>query len=293
MDLKKNSFKKNKRNVYKVNTKSDTANFINKFKHDKEKNLQKENVFDKINFNFIYKHKKILSSVICSLVILFIVVFGGLKLYTYITESDNFLLAKIEISGESYLTEDEIIQLAGLRKNSNILQYKINQIEANLLSSNWIQDVKITRILPSTFRIEIIERKPIFIIINNNELYYLDNKAQYIDKLNKEKFIALPVLYINNATAEEINMLPDFMNELETTKFSYSLNEIGWVNISPLYGFELFIESSNLTLQIDKINYEENIKNLVSVIEDLKKRKEISKVRKIRAAFNKVMIIKE
>lgn len=293
MDLKKNSFKKNKRNVYKVNTKSDTVNFINKFKHDKEKNQQKENIFDKINFNFIHKHKRILISVISSLVILFIIVFSGLKLYTYITESDNFLLTKIEISGESYLTEDEIIQLAGLQKNSNILQYKINQIEANLLSSNWIQDVKITRILPSTFRIEIIERKPIFIVINNNELYYLDNKAQYIDKLNKEKFIALPVLYINNATVEEINMLPDFMNELETTKFSYSLNEIGWVNISPLYGFELFIESSNLTLQIDKINYEENIKNLVSVIEDLKKRKEISKVRKIRAAFNKVMIIKE
>lgn len=293
MDLKKNSFKKNRRNVYKVNTKPNTVNLINKFKHDKENPEQKENIFDTINFNFIYKYKKILISVFSSFVILFCIIYGGLEIYKYITKSDNFQLTEIQVSGESYLTKDEIIKLAGLQKNSNILQYKINQIEANLLSSNWIQDVKITRILPSAFKIEVIERKPVFIIINNNELYYLDSKAQYIDKMQKDKFVLLPVLYINNATINEINMLPDFINELETTKFAYSLNEISWVNISPLYGFELFIESSNLTLQIDKINYEENIKNLVSVIEDLKKRKEISKVRKIRAAFNKVMIIKE
>lgn len=293
MDLKNNSFKKNRRNVYKVDTKNTAKTFINKFKGDKEKNQQKENFFDKLNFSFIQKHRRIIFSVISSFIIMFIIIYGGISLYSYITKSDNFLLTEIEISGESYMTESEIINLAGLKKNTNILQYKINQIEANLLACEWIQDVKITRILPSKFKIEILERKPIFIVINNNELYYLDNKAQYIAKVQKDKFVGLPVLYINNATINEINILPDFINELETTKFPYALKEISWVNINPLYGFELFIETYNLTLQIDTVNYEENIKNLISVIEDLKKRKEIRKVRKIRSAFNKVMIIKE
>lgn len=291
--MKKNSLKKNRRNVYKVDANKKSDNFINIFKADKEKNYEKENFFDKINLSFLYKYKKLFLSVISSFIIMFIIIYGGINLYSYITKSDNFLLTEIDISGESYLTEQEIIDMAGLKKNTNLLQYKINEIEARLLSSEWIQHVKITRILPSAFKIEIVERKPIFIIINNNELYYLDNKAQYIAKIQKDKFIGLPVLYINNATINEINLLPDFINELETTKFPYALNEISWVNISQLYGFELFIESSNLTLQIDTVNYEENIKNLISVIEDLKKRKEISKVRKIRAAFNKVMIIKE
>ena len=291
--MKKNSLKKNRRNVYKVDANKKSDNFINIFKADKEKNYEKENFFDKINLSFLYKYKKLFLSVISSFIIMFIIIYGGINLYSYITKSDNFLLTEIDISGESYLTEQEIIDMAGLKKNTNLLQYKINEIEARLLSSEWIQHVKITRILPSAFKIEIVERKPIFIIINNNELYYLDNKAQYIAKIQKDKFIGLPVLYINNTTINEINLLPDFINELETTKFPYALNEISWVNISQLYGFELFIESSNLTLQIDTVNYEENIKNLISVIEDLKKRKEISKVRKIRAAFNKVMIIKE
>lgn len=291
--MKKNSLKKNRRNVYKVDANKKSDNFINIFKADKEKNYEKENFFDKINLSFLYKYKKLFLSVISSFIIMFIIIYGGINLYSYITKSDNFLLTEIDISGESYLTEQEIIDMAGLKKNTNLLQYKINEIEARLLSSEWIQHVKITRILPSAFKIEIVERKPIFIIINNNELYYLDNKAQYIAKIQKDKFIGLPVLYINNATINEINLLPDFINELETTKFPYALNEISWVNISQLYGFELFIESSNLTLQIDTVNYEENIKNLINVIEDLKKRKEISKVRKIRAAFNKVMIIKE
>ena len=293
MDLKLNSFKKNNKNSYKVNTKSNHKNFIIKNKRDKENTEQKENIFDRINLSSIQKYIKIILPVISSCIIIAIIIFSSIQLYKYITRSDNFLLTEIYINGNQYLTNEEIISLAGLQKNKNIFNYKIEEIEAKLLASNWIQDVKITRTLPSKFKIEVTEHKPKFIIIQNNELYYLNNKAQFINKIDKNKFISLPILYINNAGNNEIKILPDFMNELETSKFQYALNEISWININPLYGFELFIEASNLTLQIDKQNYEQNIKNLISVIDDLKKRKEISKVRKIRAAFNKVMIIKE
>ncbi len=293
MEIRKYSFKKNKRNDYKVNTRINSNKFINKNKVNKEEKIQKENFFDKINKILFQKYFKIFLPILSSCIIICILIYGSIELYRHITGNDNFLLTEIDIKGETYLTKDEIIDLSSLQKNTNILKYKINQIEANLLKSNWIQDVKIKRTLPSKFIIEIIERKPSFIIINNNELYYLDSKAQYIEKVNKNKFISLPVLYTDNATINEINILPDFINELETTDFQYAINEISWINISPLYGFELFIEPSNLTLQIDKQNYEENIKNLASVINDLKKRKEIRKVRKIQAAFNKVMIIKE
>lgn len=293
MEIKHNSFKKNKKNNYKVNTKFNPKNFLNKNKRNTENLEQKENIIHKINKNSIQKFIKIILPLISSCIIIAGIIFGSIELYNYITKSNNFLLTEISVNGNQYLTENEVISLTGLQKNINIFNYKIEEIEANLLASNWIQDVKITRTLPNIFKIEIIEHKPVFIIIHNNELYYLNNKAQFIDKVDKNKFISLPILYINNATNNEIKILPDFINELETTKFPYALNEISWININSLYGFELFIEANNLTLQIDKQNYEQNIKNLISVIEDLKKRKEIGKVRKIRAAFNKVMIIKE
>ncbi len=293
MEIKHNSFKKNNKNNYKVNTKFNPKNFLNKNKRNTENLQPKENFIQKINKNTIQKFIKFIFPLISSCMVIAVIIFGSIELYKYITKSNNFLLTEISINGNQYLTENEIIALSGLQKNVNIFNYKIDEIEANLLKSNWIQDIKITRSLPDTFKIEISEYKPIFVIIHDNELYYLNNKAQFIDKVNKNKFISLPILYINNATNNEIKILPDFINELETTKFPYALSEISWININALYGFELFIESNNLTLQIDKQNYEQNIKNLISVIEDLKKRKEIRKVRKIRAAFNKVMIIKE
>lgn len=293
MDLKKYSFKKNNKNSYKVDIKNIPHKNINKNKRNTEDTAQKISIFDKINKISFQKYIRIALPIISSCVIIAGIIFGSMQIYKYITNSDNFLLTEIYVNGNQYLTDKEIISLAGLQKNKNIFNYQIEEIEAKLLASNWIQDVKITRTLPSTFKIEIIEHKPIFIIIRDNKLYYLNNKAQFIDTVNKNKFISLPILYINNATNNEIKILPDFINELETTKFPYALNEISWININPLYGFEIFVEANNLTLQIDKQNYEQNIKNLISVIEDLKKRKEISKVRKIRAAFNKVMIIKE
>lgn len=293
MDLKKYSFKKNNKNSYKVNTKNSSQKIINKNKRNTEDTAQKISLLDKINTISIQKYIKIILPILSSCIIIAGIIMGSMYIYKYITKSDKFLLSEIYVNGNQYLTSGEIISIAGLQKDKNIFNYKIEEIEAKLLASNWIQDVKITRTLPSKFKIEVIEHKPVFIILRDNELYYLNNKAQFIDKVNKNKFISLPILYINNATNNEIKILPDFINELETTKFPYALNDISWININPLYGFEMFIEANNLTLQIDKQNYEQNIKNLISVIEDLKKRKEISKVRKIRAAFNKVMIIKE
>lgn len=293
MDLKKYSFKKNNKNSYKVNTNNSSRKILNKNKKNTEELKQQTNIFDKINKNTIQKYIKIILPILSSCIIITGIIFGSMHIYKYVTKSDNFLISEIYVNGNQYLTNDEIISLTGLQKNINIFNYKIEEIEARLLTSNWIQDIKITRTLPSKFKIEVTEHKPMFIILHDNELYYLNNKAQFIDMVDKNKFISLPILNINNATNNEIKILPDFINELETTKFPYALNEISWININPLYGFELFVEAHNLTLQIDKQNYEQNIKNLISVIEDLKKRKEISKVRKIRAAFNKVMIIKE
>lgn len=293
MDLKKYSFKKNNKNSYKVNTKNSSQKILNKNKRNTENTAQKISLLDKINTISIQKYIKIILPILSSCIIIAGIIMGSMYIYKYITKSDKFLLTEIYVNGNQYLTSGEIISIAGLQKDKNIFNYKIEEIEAKLLASNWIQDVKITRTLPSKFKIEVIEHKPVFIILRDNELYYLNNKAQFIDKVNKNKFISLPILYINNATNNEIKILPDFINELETTKFPYALNDISWININPLYGFEMLIEANNLTLQIDKQNYEQNIKNLISVLEDLKKRKEISKVRKIRAAFNKVMIIKE
>ena len=129
--------------------------------------------------------------VISSCIIIAIIIFSSIQLYKYITRSDNFLLTEIYINGNQYLTNEEIISLAGLQKNKNIFNYKIEEIEAKLLASNWIQDVKITRTLPSKFKIEVTEHKPKFIIIQNNELYYLNNKAQFINKIDKNKFIKI------------------------------------------------------------------------------------------------------
>ena len=291
MDIIKNSFKKNKKNVYNNNVKK--TNYFNKIKEKKNNTEPKYTLFDKLSNLSSLKNNHILISIMISLCIMLVIIFCGYVLFNYVTKSSYFNITEIKIIGNDYLTDEEIIQLTGLKKDTNILNYRINIIENNLLKCDWIQKVKIRRSLPSTYEIEIQERKPVFLIINNNKLYYLDNKGQYIAKVENGRFISLPVLYINSATKKEINLLPEFINDLEISKFPYALKDINWVNINELYGFELFIEENNLTLQIDFKNFDENIKNLIQVLEDLKKRNEIKKVRKIRAAFNKVMIIKD
>ena len=85
MEIRKYSFKKNKRNDYKVNARINSNKFINKNKPNKEEKIRKENFFDKINKILFQKYFKIFLPILSSCIIICILIYGSIELYRHIT----------------------------------------------------------------------------------------------------------------------------------------------------------------------------------------------------------------
>jgi len=291
MAIRNNSNKNVRKNTYKDNEpiKSKSSRIKNLFTR-KNKTIKTQS--KSINKSEIQNIFKLVFSFILALSIFGSIVWGSIAIYQYTMQSEYFLLKKITFSGNKFMTDKELMTLTKLELDNNILAYKINQIEVQLLQSPWIENVRIKRSLPDKMFIEIEEKEPIFWATKDNVLYYLDKNANFIAPVSKEKFISLPTIDVKHADNEAIKSLPNFIDMLKIAELPFSINEISWFSINPGKGYELHLDTYNLNISVAVENWERNIQNLVSVMRDLKKRNEISRIKEIRAAHNQVTIVK-
>lgn len=218
--------------------------------------------------------------------------FGLYKAYRFCTASDYFKISRIDIHGLSQLKAEEILNAGGLREGENCLSVRIAEMEAKLLQNPWIEAVSIRRKLPNAFVINVQERVPQFWVLRNGTLHYLDQNGLLIAPVQSEKFRSLPTLDIGPGGENAIPHLGAFMTQLKAKELPFDLAQISWLRISAGKGFELYWENKHLSLSIGIENWQENLKHLALVIEDMEKRKEIGKTREIYAADGQVWLHK-
>ena len=291
MAINNNSNKNTRKNTYK---KDDSI----KPKHNRIKGIltrkkyteRKENTY--INKQQMQIFLKSALGILLALFIFGAIAWGCIAAYNYATESEYFEIKEIKYSGNKFLTNTELAFLTKLELNKNILTYKIKQIEAQLLESPWIDNVKIKRSLPNKISIDIKEKEPIFWATRDDTLYYLDKHTNFIAPVTEDKFVALPTIDIKYADEEAIKSLPDFIDKFKDTDFPFSINEILWLSMNHEKGYEMYLEKYNLNISIAIENWEKNITNLAAVMRDLKKRNEINRIKEIRATPSQVTILK-
>ena len=98
----------------------------------------------------------------------------------YLLNSKTFKLTNIEITGNTQLNNKEIIQQSNLKLGKSIF-LNFNIITKVRLKQNChIQDVDITKKMPNTIKIKIIEREPSFQIKTENGYYIVIDEQGYV-----------------------------------------------------------------------------------------------------------------
>ncbi len=292
MAISINSRKQIRGNYY-VNKTEENNNKIraNKF-------LNKINITNPFN-NFAYKRYLINTNIfkasygiVTALFIFSLICFALYRSYNYATNSNYFQINLIEFSNNKILSNEELLTITNLELGSNILNHNINEIKFKLLENNWIENVTINRDLPDKFYIDVQEKKPFFIGIHDENIYYLDKNLNIIDNVNKEKFISLPTFHVNSYNEDAINKIGLFIDTLNNANMPFAIDEISWFSINSLYGYEFYIENINLQINVTINNFEQAIQNLTLALHDLKKRNEINKVNNIIALSDQVIVEK-
>jgi len=219
-----------------------------------------------------------------------IISIGLLFSYRSITNSTFFAVQKIQISGNVRLEQEDVLNLAHLKKGENSLAVNISDIEYKLLRSPWVENVSVKRQLPGNLAITIEERRPRYWMRQDNRIVYADEKGNPIDYVGTYKFASLPFLSVEPGTEHLLQRLPQLVAELDSSRLPVSSQKAAWIKLSLSGGITMFLESENILLSIGVENWSSNVRHLVATIDDLKRRSEFSNVRSIKAEDKNVWV---
>lgn len=140
------------------------------------------------------------------------------------------VISKITIKGNITISEEEILTAAGLKADSTINLDELNEvfIRDRVAKHPEIKKVVVSKEPPSELIIDVIEKKPIAIVIKSNEIYLIDEEQEIFPTKNYDKVFDLPI--INGLGADErknkaeINTAMNFLNAVyENGKYIQNL----------------------------------------------------------------------
>ncbi len=106
----------------------------------------------------------------------------------------GFQVEKVEVTGVNRIDELKVYEIALAQKDRSMLLVDIDQVREDLIANGWIKEARISRRLPDTLVVEIIEREPIAVWQRAGKLSLIDSTGFPLEDIQKEEIPNLPVL---------------------------------------------------------------------------------------------------
>ena len=115
-------------------------------------------------------------------VLLVLLVAGGRWLATQVIELDMLQAQRIVVRGNHRLSNGEVLALLDGLRGESLLIADLDAWRDRLMSSPWVKEASLRRVLPSTVEVAIEERTPLGIARIASELYLVDDQGTVIDE---------------------------------------------------------------------------------------------------------------
>lgn len=188
--------------------------------------------------------------------------------------SPLFNIKTIEVIGNKKITKNEIISLSQIQLEENTFKLSKNKIINQIKENAYIDEVVVTRKLPSNIIITVEEREPAYLLEYASGYIYLD-KQGYMLEINSEK-LELPILqgastetseFIvgNRLCVEDLEKLSTLIKVMELAKVNELSSLITRIDIENKQNIKLIFETK------DKVAYLGDSTNLIDKIPLIKK----------------------
>ena len=115
-------------------------------------------------------------------VLVALLLYVGYRAVRDVLNAEALTITRITVSGNSRLSRGEVVALLDGIRGTNMLTVDIESWRQKLLSSPWVADAAIRRVLPGTVNVVISERQPMGIGRVNDDLYLIDDRGGIIDQ---------------------------------------------------------------------------------------------------------------
>ena len=110
------------------------------------------------------------------------VLFAGYWTFEFVMSAESLTVTRITVSGNTRLSRGEVVSLLDGLAGRNMLLVSLDEWRQKVLTSPWVEDAALRRVLPGTVDVVIAERQPMGIGRISGELYLLDQHGGIIDE---------------------------------------------------------------------------------------------------------------
>ena len=162
------------------------------------------------------------------LIVLFILLTTYTPKFNFI-ENSNLYIQKIEIENTYIVRSDQIKKNLRFLYKENLFFLNLKDIEKNLKQESFIESFSVKKIYPNTLKIIIVEKKPIAILHNKKEKFYISNKGDLIDFIDIKIYRDLPTVFGNGESFYSLYQdLQNIRFPLERIKSFYFFESGRW-----------------------------------------------------------------
>jgi cell division protein FtsQ len=121
-------------------------------------------------------------AVVRVIAILALVVAGAWSLTRLVLHAPALQVGHLTVRGNERLSTGEVLALVDELRGQNILTVRIGDWRQRVLTSPWVEDAAIRRVLPSTLEITVKERRPMGVGRLGTALYLVDAHGVIVDE---------------------------------------------------------------------------------------------------------------
>ncbi|NQU66802.1 MAG: FtsQ-type POTRA domain-containing protein [Candidatus Marinimicrobia bacterium] len=112
--------------------------------------------------------------------IVFAVIISTTAIWNYSEVSQLYSYKNTVVAGNGYIPTDQVLEIANINKNETVLDLDLGDVAKRLSAYSFIKSQKISRVFPSTIRIDVIEREPFAVVKCHNGMAILDRDGVII-----------------------------------------------------------------------------------------------------------------
>lgn len=129
------------------------------------------------------------------------VFFAVQRVYLFLISWESLNIKSVAIVCGHPGIKDDIRQVLQRKKLGNILLFDIRHLQEAFRWHRWVKEVRVSKVFPSTLKIEIKERTPMAVLKKVN-FYLVDRDGILLEQVDPEANISLPLLTDSNNFVE-------------------------------------------------------------------------------------------
>jgi cell division protein FtsQ len=138
----------------------------------------------------------------------------------------GFRVRSVDVKGVHHMDSKPVFAIAADQKSMAMPLVDVAEIRARLLQYGWVKDARVSRRLPDTLVIDIVERKPAALWQDDRKLSLIDAEGVVLDRVPISAMPDLPLLIGPGANSQSRN-LEALLSEVPTLR--PQLESASWV----------------------------------------------------------------